>query len=62
VHNGEIVTGNWVAVTNDRGEIAPMGVIAQNAPFIGLIALAAVSGALGVMKLRKRDEYEEDLA
>ena len=61
VHNGEIVTGNWVAVTNDRGEIAPMGVIAENAPFIGLIALAAVSGALGFMKLRKRDEYEEDL-
>jgi len=37
-----------------------MGVIVQNAPFIGLLALAAVSGALGFMKLRKR-EYEEDI-
>ena len=52
---------NRVAVTNDRDATVPMGVIMQNAPFIGLMALAVVSGALGVMKLRKR-EYEEDMA
>jgi len=55
------VISNRVEVTNDQDAIAPMGVLAQNAPFIGLITLAVVSGVLGFMKLRKR-EYEEEIA
>ena len=59
VVGGAVVTGNWVEVTNDQDAVAPMGVFARNAPFIGLMAFAAISGAIGFMKLRKReDEYE----
>jgi len=58
---GQRITGNHVLVENDRDAEAPMGVIMENAPFIGLMMLAAVSGALGFMKLRKK-EYEDDIA
>ena len=55
LYDGAIVTGNRVDVTNDQDATAPMGVIVENAPFIGLLALAIVSGVLGVMKLRRKE-------
>ena len=60
-HNGNLYSRNDVIVTNYRSQPTPMGALVDNAPFIGLISLAVVSGVIGFMKLRKR-EYEDDMA
>jgi len=49
---------NHVLFVNYRNQNPPMGVLVDNAPFIGLIVLAAASGVVGIMRLRKRDEEE----
>jgi len=58
LENNNEVTGNSATVTNYRTEDAPMGVFVDNAPFIGLILLAAASGLAGFRKMRKNG-YED---
>jgi len=55
----EIDSINFVLVENYRSQLPPMGVFVDNAPFVGLILLACISGVLGFMQLRKAKEEVE---
>ena len=57
---GTINSDNSVLVVNHQDQAPPLGVFVDNAPFVGLIVLAGISGVLGFMRLRKR-EYEDDI-
>jgi len=57
---GTLNSDNNVLIVNHLDRAPPMGVLVDNAPFIGLILLAGVSGVIGFVRLRKR-EYEEDI-
>jgi len=56
---GTVNSDNNVLVVNHLDQAPPLGVFVNNAPFVGLMVLAGISGVLGFLRLRKpKEEFE----